>query len=337
MATAVGGNNRESRPFWRDSIEVYERPAVSRSLLDLATSVLPYVLLSVAGYLTFSVSVWITLGLSVLASGFLLRTFIVFHDCAHGSFFRSRSANLWVGRLCALLTFQAFADWRHSHAVHHGSAGDLDRRGTGDVPTLTVDEYMARSWRGRLAYRLFRNPLVMFGIGPIWSLMVTPRIWSKNQRPRQRHSVWLTNLALAATLAPIWWFEGFGAWVVVQMPAAVIAGTAGVFLFYVQHQFEDAYWVPHSHWDYVEAALRGSSHLQLPQPLRWLTANIGLHHVHHVAPRIPNYRLQQCHDASAVFQRSPTITLRSATAALRLSLWDEDQRRLVRFRDVTLT
>jgi len=332
--TPSTADDHGSRPFWRESMAPYERPSVARAVLDLATSVVPYILLSVAAYFALDTSVWITLGLSAAASGFLLRTFIVFHDCAHGSFLPSRNANIWVGRLCAFLTFQAFADWRHKHAVHHGSAGDLDRRGTGDVETLTVDEYMARSWRGRLGYRLFRNPIVMFGLGPIWSLMIGPRIWSRNQRPRQRNSVLLTNLALAAVLVPIWWFVGFGAWAAVQMPAAILAGTAGVFLFYVQHQFEDAYWETGERWSYADAALRGSSNLYLPQPLQFFTGNIGLHHVHHLSARIPNYNLQRAHDENEIFHDVPVLTVWDGLKATRLKLIDPASGRLLTWNEL---
>ena len=329
IATPARADTQDSSPFWRSTMAPYERADARRSLLDLGTSVVPYVLLSVAAYLALPVSVWITLGLSVLASGFLLRTFIVFHDCAHGSFLPGRTANVWVGRLCAFLTFQAFADWRHKHAVHHGTAGDLDRRGTGDVETLTVDEYMARSWRGRLGYRLFRNPLVMFGLGPIWALMIGPRIWSRTSRPRQRHSVWLTNLGLAAVLVPLWWFVGFGAWAAVQMPAAIIAGTAGVFLFYVQHQFEDAYWESGESWSYADAALRGSSYLRLPQPLQFFTGNIGLHHVHHLSAKVPNYNLQRAHDENEIFHGVPVLTIWDGFKSSRLKLIDAASGRLL--------
>jgi acyl-lipid omega-6 desaturase (Delta-12 desaturase) len=308
--------------FWREAIAPYEQPSVRRALLDLATSVVPYLALSVAGYLTFGISVWITLGLSVLASGFLLRTFIVFHDCGHGSFFASKRANTWVGRLTAFLVFQPYGKWRHDHAVHHGTAGDLDRRGTGDVMTLTVDEYLDRPWRGRLAYRLFRNPLVMFGIGPLWSLMFAPRIWNREMRPRQLHSVLLTNAALAAVFVPIWWFVGFGAWAAVQLPAAMIAGTAGVWLFYVQHQFEDAYWEQGERWSYAEAALRGSSYLRLPQPFCFFTGNIGLHHVHHLSAKVPNYNLRRAHRELEIFHDVPVLTPADGIRAIRLKLID---------------
>jgi acyl-lipid omega-6 desaturase (Delta-12 desaturase) len=319
-----GPSDGPDRPFWRDAIAPYERAKTSSALLDLATSVVPYLALSVAGYLALTVSVWIALGLSVLASGFLLRTFIVFHDCAHGSFFASKRANLWVGRLTAFLVYQAYAKWRHDHAVHHGTAGDLDRRGTGDVLTLTVDEYLSRSWRGRLAYRLFRSPLVMFGIGPLWSLMFAPRIWSAQMRPRQLHSVWMTNIALAVVLVPIWVFVGFGAWAAVQLPAALIAGTAGVWLFYVQHQFEDAYWEQGERWSYADAALQGSSYLKLRQPFQFFTGNIGLHHVHHLSAKVPNYNLQRAHDELEIFHDVPVLTAWYGLKATRLKLIDAE-------------
>jgi omega-6 fatty acid desaturase (delta-12 desaturase) len=332
--TAPADEAKRDKPFWRDLIAPYERPNIARSTVDLATSVVPYLLLSVAGYLVLDVSVWLTLGLSVIASGFLLRTFIVFHDCAHGSFFASKEANTWVGRLTAFLTFQAFADWRHKHAVHHGSAGDLDRRGTGDVHTMTLDEYVEAPWKQRLAYRLFRNPIVMFGIGPIWALMIGPRIWSKSQRKRQRNSVLLTNIGFAVVLGAIWWFVGFGAWAAVQMPAAVIAGTAGVFLFYVQHQFEDAYWESADQWSYAEAALRGSSYLRLPQPFQFFTGNIGLHHVHHLSAKVPNYNLQSAHDEQSIFHDVPVLTAWDGVKAVRLKVIDPANGRLLTWADV---
>jgi acyl-lipid omega-6 desaturase (Delta-12 desaturase) len=319
-----------NRPFWRDSIAQYERPSWGRAMLDLATSILPYVALSVLMYASFGeVTYWATLALAIPTAGFLLRTFIVFHDCTHGSFLPSRRANRWVGRLSGLLVFQPFANWRHAHAVHHGTAGDLDRRGTGDISTLTFDEYVASTWKKRLGYRLFRNPLIMFGLGPLWSLMLGPRLWSRSMRPRQRRSVVITNLVLAALLGAIWWLVGWQEWLLVQMPSAILAGTAGVWLFYVQHQFEDVYWECGESWGYTDAALRGSSYLKLPQPFQFLTGNIGLHHVHHLSTRIPNYSLQRAHDENPIFHDVPTVSLWDGLLAIRLKLWDEESHRLV--------
>jgi omega-6 fatty acid desaturase (delta-12 desaturase) len=303
-------------------------------MLDLATSVVPYLFLVVAMYLSLDVSVWLTLALSIPAAGCLLRTFIVFHDCGHGSFLPSRRGNLWLGRLTAFLVFQAFGAWRHSHAIHHGTAGDLDRRGDGDVPTLTLSEYVNASWKKRLGYRLFRNPLVMFGIGPLWSLMIGPRFWSASQRPRQRHSVWLTNAALAVVLGLLWWQFGFTAWVLVQMPCAIIAGTAGVWLFYVQHQYEDVYWESGESWSYADAALRGSSYLKLPKLFQFFTGNIGLHHVHHLSAKVPNYNLQRAHDELPIFHDVPVLTPRDGLHSVRLKVIDPEQGRLLTWSEV---
>ena len=313
-------------------LSAYERPRLGRGALDVATSVVPYLLLTALMYAIYDqVSVLVILALSIPAGGFLLRTFILFHDCGHGSFFGSKRANRLFGRFCAVLVWQPFSNWRHDHAVHHGSAGDLDRRGTGDVPTLTVEEYYARDWRGRLGYRLFRNPLVMFGVGPIYSLMIAPRLTQFDKRPRLRNSVLLTNAALAAIITAICLLLGWKEFLLIQLPAAFIAAAAGVLLFYVQHQFEDVYWETGDRWSYTEAALRGSSYLKLPKVLQFFTGNIGLHHVHHLSAKIPNYNLQAAHDENPVFHDVPVLTLRDCLRCTRLKLIDEGSGRLVTF------
>jgi omega-6 fatty acid desaturase (delta-12 desaturase) len=296
--------------------------------------VLPYLALTAAMYFCLNLSVWITLALAIPAAGFLLRTFIVFHDCAHGSFLPTKRGNLWLGRLTGLLVFQPFGNWRHNHAVHHGTAGDLDRRGTGDVQTLTFEEYVSRPWKGRLGYRLFRNPLVMFGIGPIWSLMVGPRIWSNKMRPRQRRSVLATNLVLAIVIGAIVWLVGLEAWLLVQTPIAILAGTTGVFLFYVQHQFEDVYWASSEHWSYADAALQGSSYLKLPKLFQFFSGNIGLHHVHHLSAKIPNYNLQRAHDENSIFHAVPVLSVRDGLRSIRLKVIDPESGRLLTWRQV---
>jgi omega-6 fatty acid desaturase (delta-12 desaturase) len=330
----IDADSSQDRLYWREAVARHERASLSRSLLDLATSVVPYVALSVAMYFSLQISVWITFVLAIPAAGFLLRTFIVFHDCAHGSFLPSKRANLWVGRVTGLLVFQPFANWRHNHAVHHGSSGDLDRRGTGDIATLTVEEYLARPWKSRLGYRLFRNPVVMFGIGPIWSLMIGPRIWSNKMRPRQRRSILATNLVLVLVIGTIFWFVGIQAWLLVQIPTAVLAGTLGVFMFYVQHQFEDVYWESSDQWTYADAALRGSSHLKLPKILQFFTGNIGLHHVHHLSAKIPNYNLQRAHDESPIFDDVPALGIGDGLRAIRLKVIDRKSGRLLTWREV---
>jgi acyl-lipid omega-6 desaturase (Delta-12 desaturase) len=318
--------------YWRGAVSEFERPSWGAAAIDLVTSLGAYVVLTVAMYLLRGTSIWLTLLLAIPASGFLLRTFIVFHDCAHGSFLPSKAANLWVGRLTGLVVFQPFANWRHNHAVHHGTSGDLERRGQGDVETLTVAEYAARDWKGRLAYRLFRSPAVLFTIGPLWSLMFGPRFWNKDMRPRQIHSVWLTNAALAVVLGALVWVVGPVAWLEVQMPTALLAGIAGVFLFYVQHQFEDAYWESGEGWDYADAALKGSSYLRLPKVLQFFSGNIGLHHVHHLSAKVPNYNLQQAHEQIPLFEDVPVLTFADGVRSLRLKLIDPAGGRLVTWR-----
>ncbi|MDW5598042.1 fatty acid desaturase [Conexibacter stalactiti] len=309
----------------------YARPRLDRGLLDVATSVVPYLLLMAAMVALVPVFYPLALLLAVPAAGFQLRTFIVFHDCAHGSFLPSRRANQWLGRAVGLLVWTPFAAWRHSHAQHHASAGDLDRRGDGDVRTLTVEEYRAAPWRSRVAYRLMRHPAIMFTLGPLYAMVLKPRIPLRSMRPRIRHSVLLTDLAMAAVAAGFCLLFGWSTLLLVQLPMIVLTGGAGVWLFFVQHQFEDAYWEHADGWSYDDAALRGSSYLKLPQPLQFLTGNIGLHHVHHLSARIPNYNLQAAHDGNSVFRSVPVLTLRQGLRATRLKLWDERARRLVTF------
>jgi acyl-lipid omega-6 desaturase (Delta-12 desaturase) len=316
---------------WRESLAPFARPHIGLSALDVATSAVPYVGLTTLMYLTLDVSYLLTLAIALPASGFLLRTYIVFHDCAHGSFLPTKRANAVLGVITGLLVYSPFSSWRHSHAVHHATAGDLDRRGVGDVPTLTVSEYREGSWRKRLGYRLFRNPLVMFGIGPLYALMLQPRLISRSARPRMRRSVMFTNVALALLVGSLCWLVGWQAFLLVQMPTALVAGSAGVWLFYVQHQFEDTYWQSAEDWSYADAALSGSSYLKLPKLLQFFTGNIGLHHVHHLSARIPNYNLQAAHDAHPLFHDVPTLTLWDGLRAVRLKLWDPDRRRLVTF------
>ncbi len=313
----------------KQSLEAYAQPRLSRSLLDLATSVVPYLALTAVMYLTIGDSIWLTLGLAIPTTGFLLRTFIVFHDCGHGSFMPTKAANRWVGRFTALLVWQPYENWRFDHAVHHGTAGDLDRRGQGDVPTLTVTEYYEKPWLQRLGYRLFRNPLVMFGLGPIWSLMIGPRLSSRSKRRRLRNSIILTNIALAIAITGLCLVFGIPAFLLVQILPAFLAGMAGVWLFYVQHQFEDVYWENSDRWSYDDAALEGSSYLKLPKVLQFFTGNIGLHHVHHLNARVPNYNLQAAHDENEVFAQVPVLTIRTSLSCSRLKLIDTDSGRLV--------
>jgi acyl-lipid omega-6 desaturase (Delta-12 desaturase) len=328
---ANAGTSGPGGAFWRDTLAPYAKPHLGRSMLDLATAVVPYLALSVLMYYTLGVSYLLTLALAIPAGGFLVRTFILFHDCSHGSFLPSKRANVWLGTTLGLFVYSPFLRWRHDHAIHHATSGDLDRRGGGDIRTLTVAEYRALDRRGRVGYRLFRNPIVMFGIGPVVALLVGPRIVARAARPRMRRSVIGTNLALAALVSALCWLIGWSDFLLVQAPTVLLAGSAGIWLFYVQHQFEDAYWESGENWSYADAALRGSSYLRLPKVLQFFSGNIGLHHVHHLSARIPNYNLQRAHDENPIFHEVPVLTLWDGIRAVRLKLWDEERGRMVTF------
>jgi omega-6 fatty acid desaturase (delta-12 desaturase) len=328
---AAGGEQHAEPAFWRDTLAPYAQAHGGRALLGLATSVVPYLALSVAMYLALGVSYLLVLAIAVPTAAFLVRTFIIFHDCSHGSFLGSKRANAWLGMALGLLLYSPFLRWRHDHAVHHATSGDLGRRGVGDIRTLTVAEYGALAWRGRLAYRLQRNPLLMFVLGPIIAMLIGPRIVARGARPRMRRSVLATNAALAVLVGTLCWLIGWRAYLLVALPPALLAGSVGIWLFYVQHQFEDAYWESGKTWSYADAALRGSSYLRLPKPLQFCTGNIGFHHVHHLSARIPNYNLQRAHDENPIFHDVPTLSLWDGVRAVALKLWDEDRERLVTF------
>jgi acyl-lipid omega-6 desaturase (Delta-12 desaturase) len=316
---------------WTGALDSYARPRLSRSVLDLVTSVVPYLGLLVAIYFSLRVSVVLAVVLALPASGFLTRTFIVFHDCAHGSFLRTKRANSLLGSALGILVWLPFRSWQHEHAVHHATAGDLDRRGVGDVTTLTVDEYRALSRWGRVGYRLFRNPLVMFGLGWMLVLVLKPRLVPRGASKRIRRSILVTDLVLALAVGGLCLALGWRAVLLVQGPTLLITGAVGIWLFYVQHQFEDTYWQAHEEWRYDEAALSGSSYLKLPPVLRFFTGNIGFHHVHHLSARIPNYNLPAAHEQVEQLQSVPKLSLRDGIRATRLKLWDERRGRLVTF------
>ncbi len=324
-------NSASKKVSWQQVVAKYDNPDLRRSVWQVFNSFVPYFILWYVMYRSLAVSYWITLALSVLAAGFLVRIFIIFHDCGHGAFFKSQKASDVLGFIAGVLTFTPYYSWRHEHAMHHATAGDLDRRGVGDIWTLTVKEYLGLSPRKRLAYRIYRNPLVMFGIGSFFLFLIYYRFPRRAVGKRERHSVHWTNLALAGIVAVMSVTIGIKAFVLVQLPITVIASAAGVWVFYVHHQFEGVYWEHHDKWDYVTAALQGSSFYKLPKVLQWVTGNIGFHHVHHLAPRIPNYYLERCHEEDPIFQEVKPITLLASLKLLTLRLWDEDRRQLVRF------
>lgn len=316
---------------WKKIIAKYQQPAAWRSAWQIVNSLGPYVVLWYLMYLSLAVSYWITIPLAILGAGFLVRLFIIFHDCGHGSFFKSRKANDILGFLTGVLVFTPYFHWRWLHARHHASSGDLDRRGTGDIWTLTVQEYLESSHWKRFAYRLARNPVVLFLIAPLIQFVVIHR-FAKTQVPlRERRSVLWTNLAIAGWVTGLIWLFGLKAFLVIQLIESSVAGAAGVWLFYVQHQFEGVYWKHRGEWDYTQAALEGSSFYKLPRVLQWFSGNIGFHHIHHLSPRIPNYRLEDCHKAHPLFQSVKPVTLIASFKTLTFRLWDEQRQRLVGF------
>ena len=315
----------------------YSTPNPVRSVAELAITALPLASLWAAAWFAFYLGhAWASLLIAIPAAGFLVRLFMIQHDCGHGTFFTGRLANDWVGRVIGVLTLTPYDWWRRSHAIHHATNGNLDRRGIGDIDTLTVREYQALSWRGRLKYRLYRHPLIMFGVGPAYMFLVQHRLPVGFMRGGWQPwvSAMATNLAIAVVVATLVWAIGIKAFLLVHLPIMLLAATAGVWLFYVQHQFEHTTWEREKQWSRQQAALHGSSHYDLPEPLRWFTANIGIHHVHHLSSRIPFYRLPRVLRDHPELLAVSHITLLQSFRCVRLVLWDEAQRRLVSFREI---
>jgi omega-6 fatty acid desaturase (delta-12 desaturase) len=319
---------------WKQIVTRYEEPGLRHSLWQLFNTLVPYGALWYLMYLSLGVSYWLTGALALLAAGFQMRVFIIFHDCGHGSFFKSRKANHILGFITGVLCFTPYYHWRWEHALHHATAGDLDRRGAGDMWTLTVREYLEASRWQRLAYRLARNPLILFVLAPVFLFAVKQRFASSKAPRRERHSVYWTNLAVVVMVMGLGCLLGFKTYLLLQLGVFSVAGCAGVWLFYVQHQFEGVYWERRPHWDYCTAALQGSSFYKLPKVLQWFSGNIGFHHIHHLSPRIPNYNLEKCHRAEPLFQTVKPVTLFASFKALTFRLWDEQRRKLVGFRVV---
>ena len=325
-------NTTRSMPFaWKQAVADHREPTLRNSVWQLVNSVIPYLALWGVMIWTLNISYWITLALAVVAAGFLVRIFIIFHDCGHGSFFNSRRANRLTEFVTGVLTFTPYRQWRYKHALHHATSGDLDRRGAGEIWTLTIREYLEASRWKRFSYRLARNPFVLFGLAPFYVFLVEQRFPSRAVGRRERRGVYWTNCALLAIVTLMSLTIGIKAYVLIQLPVIMLAATAGVWLFYVQHQFEDVQWKRRDEWDYAEAALRGSSYYDLPRILQWFTGNIGFHHIHHLSPAIPNYNLERCHRENPMFQQVKSVTLWSSMKSFSFRLWDEPRQKLVGF------
>jgi omega-6 fatty acid desaturase (delta-12 desaturase) len=324
----------DPRALLRD-IAPYREPNTRRSLFELTITVVPFLLLWALTWAALDAGYWLGLVLTVPAAGFLLRIFLVQHDCGHGAFFRSRAANDWLGRALAVLTLTPYDYWKRSHALHHATTGNLGGRGVGDIDTLTVEEFRARSPAGRFFYQLYRHPLVMFGVGPAYLFLLRHRLPIGMMRNGSGPwlSTMLTNAGILAVAGALVWKIGLGAFLLVHLPITLLAASFGVWLFYVQHQFEHTLWEAEEDWSFHEAALHGSSHYVLPGVLRWFTANIGVHHVHHLASRVPFYRLPEVLRDLPHLNEVCRLTFRDSLKGLRLALWDEQKRRLVSFRE----
>lgn len=328
-------STQESRVIsWQQAVAKYQYPDLRRSLWQVTNSILPYIILWYLMYKSLGISYWLTLGLAIPTGGFLIRVFIIFHDCGHGSFFRSKKASDILGFITGLMTFTPYHRWRKNHAIHHSTAGDLDRRGIGDVWTLTVKEFVALPFWKRVAYKIYRNPLMMFLLGPFLGLLITQRFVNRTVSKKERYSVYWTNLGLLGIILLLSLTIGAKQYLLVQLPVVMVGFSVGFWLFYVQHQFEGVYWDRHENWDYLTEALEGSSFYKLPKVLQWFTGNIGYHHVHHLNPRIPNYYLEKCYKENSFFHCAKQITLKSSLKSLTFRLWDEEARKLVGYEGV---
>lgn len=316
---------------WKEIVQQYQQSSTGRAVWQILNTLIPYAATWFVMYFAVKVSWWLTVPLCILAGGLLVRVFIIFHDCGHGSFFKSQRWNNITGFISGALTFTPYYHWRWEHSIHHATSGDLDRRGTGDVWTMTVQEYLESSRWKRFAYRLARNPFVLFGIAPLYLFLIRHRFASSAANKRERYSVYWSNLAILSIATTLSLIFGLKHYLLIQLIVLAVAGSAGVWLFYVQHQFEDVYWERNEEWDYTTAALQGSSFYKLPRILQWFSGNIGYHHLHHLSARIPNYNLERCHNAHPVFQSVKPIPLFASFKAISFRLWDEQQRKLVSF------
>lgn len=326
--------SRQKQAELRKSVQPFAKPDTVRSIKQLINSILPFILLWFLAYQSLQISIWLTIPLTIIAAAFVVRIFIIFHDCTHGSFFRNTKANRIVGTITGIITLFAFEKWKRNHAIHHATSSNLDKRGTGDVWVMTVEEYKEASFWGKLAYRLYRNPLVMFGLGPIYLFLISNRFNRKGAKKRERINTYVINVSVVLIYGLLIWAIGWQAFMIIQLPILFIAGGLGIWLFYVQHQFEDSYFENEDEWDFVKAAVDGSSYYKLPKIFQWLTGSIGFHHVHHLSPRVPNYNLEKAHEETPPLKKATTITLLSSLQAIRFRLYDEDRKTFVSFSEV---
>ncbi|MGQ8337195.1 fatty acid desaturase [Sunxiuqinia sp. A32] len=324
-------NKVSSTSFLYKKLEQYSKPDTRKSILQIINTFLPYIGIWILIFYSFTISYWISAFLIILAAGFLVRLFIIFHDCGHGSFFKSKKANTIIGMLFGILAFTPYYKWHNQHMRHHATVGNLDKRGEGDVWTMTREEYLnANKWK-RFKYRIYRNPFVFFGIGSLFLFLVMNRLTKKGMDRKERMNVYYTNLILISIFIVMGSIIGFGTYLIVQLSILYIASMIGLWLFYLQHQYENVNWFRNSEWDFQTVALSGSSFLKFPKILHWFSGNIGFHHIHHINARIPNYHLEKCYKDIPIFQQVKPVTFRISLKSLKLRLWDEKKQKLVAY------
>ncbi len=317
----------------RKDVAPYAKAEIKRSVMQLINTLVPLFILWSLGFYLMQFSPWLSVLSSVFAAGFVVRTFIIFHDCTHGSFFKNKKANAIVGFITGVLTSFPYEKWKREHTIHHATSSNLDKRGIGDIDMLTVEEYVEKSKLGRLGYRLYRNPLVMFGLGPLYMVLVLNRFNRSDAKKKERINTHLTTIVLLTICAVLIYVFGWMAFLIVYGVTLFIAGSLGIWLFYIQHTYEDSYFEYEEDWDYVKAAVEGSSFYKLPKILQWITGNIGYHHVHHLSPRIPNYHLEEAHENVKPLQRATTIDIKTSLESIRYKLYDSDRKRFVTFKE----
>lgn len=326
--------SKEKTAQLRKFVKPFEGSDVKASVRQLVNTIPPFFIAWFLAYQALEVSIWLTIALSAVAAAFVIRTFIIFHDCTHGSFFKDKKANAVVGTITGIMTLFAYEKWKREHSIHHASSGNLDKRGVGDIWVMTIEEYVEASKWERFKYRMYRNPLVMFGFGPLFLVLISSRFNRKDARKKERNNTYLINISLVVIYSLLIWAIGWQAFLIVQGTTMFIAGALGIWLFYVQHTFEDSYFEDESEWDYVKAAVEGSSYYQLPKVLQWVTGNIGFHHVHHLSPRVPNYNLEKAHESTPPLQQATTINIKSSLKSLRYKVYDAKNKTFVTFGDI---
>lgn len=319
---------------WQPIVLKYSKPRISRSVWQMINTMGPYLVLWIVIVQVLKISPWLAIPFILLAAGFLVRIFIIFHDCGHGSFFKSKTHNKIVGKIFGIVAFTPYDYWTDSHRMHHQTVGNLDKRGFGDVWTLTVEEYKESSLSKKLWYRLFRDPLFLFGFGGPLNFLVISRFTRRTMTKKQKKNIYFTNLMLLIMASLMVWWIGWKTFLIIQIPIVYFSSMAGVYLFYLQHQYKDVKWSRTEDWDYKDMALNGSSFFKLPAVLRWFTGNIGFHHIHHLGPNIPNYNLKKCHTENIVFQEVSPISLFKSFHSMKLRLWDEKNQRIISFREM---